>query len=118
MAKFAILMYEDDRAWSRLPAAERDRLMALYLAYVKDLRDRGAFLGGEPIGRGGRVLERPSGEPAGEIRESAFMQETSVLTGFFLVEAPDLEAATTIARDCPALLHGESVIVRPVGHEE
>ena len=34
----------------------------------------------------------------------------------FLVEAADLAAATKLARGCPALVHGETVVVRSVGH--
>jgi hypothetical protein len=128
MAKFVILMHEDDGAWMRLPAAERDRLLPLYYAWVRELKAGGIFAGGEPIGGGGRVLRgagakssdaSPDGDRDGDgaaIRESDYVQAKGVLTGFFLIEAKDLAAATEIARGCPALLHGETVVVRPVGH--
>lgn len=117
MSKFAILMYEDDQAWSRLSGSERERLMGLYRDFVKRLRERSALVGGEPIGAGGRVLVRSSG-PAGRVEASEFTQSKQVLTGFFIVEAADLEAAAELAGECPALLHGETVVVRPVGHED
>jgi hypothetical protein len=40
-----------------------------------------------------------------------------VLTGYFTIEARDLADATEVARGCPALIHGDTAIVRPVGHE-
>jgi hypothetical protein len=81
---------------------------------VKELKGRGQFVGGEPLGTGGRVL-RTDGGP---VRVTHYADQKGVLTGFFLIEAEDLDAAALIARDCPALLHGETVVVRPVGHDK
>lgn len=112
MGQFAIFMHEDDHAWSRLPKTEQDRLMDLYLAWVGELRRNGSFVGGQPLAAGGRRLRRVDAD----IVETPFDDAKQVETGWFLVEAADLAAATKIARTCPALLHGETVVVRPVGH--
>ena len=114
MPRFAVLMHEDDHAWSRLAPEERDRLMERYVAWVRELKASGSFQGGEPLGNGGLVLR---GAGSG-VSESPYVDKEQVLTGFFLIEAPDLAAAGRIARGCPALLHGETVVVRPVGHED
>ena len=115
MSRFAVLMFEDDRAWSRLPEPERQRLLVLYGNWVRDLKAKGAFEGGEPLGEGGVVLEA---DDDGRILESDYTVIRSVLTGYFLIQAPDLAAATKLARGCPALIHGETVVVRPVGHDD
>lgn len=60
----------------------------------------------------GRILRAVDGE----IVDSPFVETKEVLTGLFVVEAADLDAATAIARGCPALGHGEIVEVRPIGH--
>ena len=112
MAQFAILMLETPGAWARLPKAEQGRLLALYGAWVGELRKSGAFVDGWPFGGEARVLR---GE-AGGVAVSEPDPQRAAETGMFLVEAPDLDAATALARGCPALLHGETVIVRPVGH--
>lgn len=70
------------------------------------------MLGGAPIGEPGRVL-RAAG---GNVVDEPYDATKGVLTGYFTIEAKDLADATAIARGCPALLHGETVIVRPVGH--
>jgi hypothetical protein len=115
MARFAVLMFEDDRAWSRLPELERQRLLVLYDNWVRDLKAKGAYEGGEPLGEGGVALEA---DDDGRILESDYTVIRSVLTGYFIIQAADLTAATKLARGCPALVHGETVIVRPVGHGE
>ena len=70
------------------------------------------MLGGAPIGEPGRVLRATSAK----VVEEPYAETRGVLTGYFTIEAKDLADATAIARGCPALLHGETVIVRPVGH--
>ena len=112
MAQFAVLMTEHDDAWARLPPAEQEALMARYGAWVAELNAAGRMRGGAPLGGPGRVL-RPVG---GSVVEEPYAATKDVLTGWFLIEAKDLADATAVARGCPALTHGESVIVRPLGH--
>ena len=112
MPRFVILMREDDDAWSRLPETERDRLLELYGAWVGELREKGAFVSGAPLGAGGRILRHHDGD----FREAVYAETTQVETGWFVIEAANIDAAARLARGCPALLHGETVVVRPVGH--
>lgn len=113
MPRFAILMYEDDHAWARLPKARQDELLALYGAYVEDLRAREAFVSGNALGGPITVL---TGSHGGAVSTALSTQTAGVLTGWFVVEAPDMTAAVELAKRCPALLHGEQVHVRPTGH--
>lgn len=112
MPKFIILMTENDNAWAALTQAEQDRLLSRYDAWVEELKTRDQLRGGEPIGKGGRTLHMTEGQ----LQERECSETTGVLTGFFIVEAVDLDAAVAIARGCPALTHGETVEVRPLGH--
>lgn len=113
MPRFAILMLEDGGAWGRLPKARQDELYALYGAYVADLRAKKAFVGGHSLGGPSTAL---SGGPGGAIAVEPYRATTDVLTGWFVVEAADHAAAVELAKGCPALLHGERVVVRPTGH--
>lgn len=112
MPNFVILMTENDGAWGRLSKAAQGRLLKKYYAWVAGMKKKNQLRGGEAIGGGGRVL-RKSG---GRVAESRFTATKDVLTGYFIVEAKNLGAAAKIARRCPALGHGETVTVRPVGH--
>jgi hypothetical protein len=112
MPRFVILMREDDHAWSKLPVVEQGKLIGRYMAWAGDLRKSGALVSGEPFGKGGRVL-RANGRT---VEEKPYDELAQVETGYFLVEAKDLDDATRIAKGCPALTHGETVVVRPIGH--
>ena len=111
MPDYAILMRENDDAWSRLAPAEQQALMQRYEAWTADLKARGIFQGGLPLGAGGRVLSNVDGT----IVEAPFAETRQVLTGYIVIAAPDWDAAVAIARGCPALTHGETVELRPVG---
>jgi hypothetical protein len=110
MPKFMLLMREDDHAWARLPPEERRRLLPLYFAWVRKLREQDLLRGGEALAEGGRILRSAGGQVIDEPCEETL----GVPTGFFLIEAPGMDAAVRIARECPALTHGETVLVREV----
>lgn len=112
MAEFLILMRESDNAWAQKPAEEQQRLLQGYMAWVRDLRERDIFRNGWPLANTGRLLRTVDGE----VVDGPFTETKEVLTGLFVIEAPDLDAARAIARTCPALGHGETVELRPVGH--
>lgn len=112
MPKFIVLMTENDNAWSKIPPAEQEALLKKYFAWVDELKKKDQFRGGEPLGGPGRKLHMVGGK----LVDGPFTETKEVLTGFFLIEAKDLDEAAAIAKGCPALTHGESVVVRPVGH--
>lgn len=111
--EFIILMHEDPGAWTGLPAEERQRLLSLYGAYVNRLREEGRFVYGSPCGQPQVLLHADAG---GEIHSRAHAPAADLLTGFFVVRAASLEEAVELGRACPALLHGERVVVRPASH--
>jgi hypothetical protein len=104
-------MREDDNKWSSLGPDAQEMLLQKYFAWTDDLKARNAFVTGAPIGTGGRLLRLTEGQ----VVETPFRELKQVLTGYFIIEAADLTAATEIARTCPALIHGETVELRPVG---
>ncbi len=112
LSPFAILMLEDDDAWAGLAESERAALMEKYTAYVRGLIDRGRFVWGTPLGRETVLLDGP---PESTSR-TMITPRKDVLTGVFVIRAKDLAEAEAIARECPALLHGERVQVRPATH--
>lgn len=110
MPQFMLLLTENNHAWQNLDPAKRKELMQKYFAWVKQLRDEDRLRGGDPLASGGSVLR----VLAGKTVESPYAETRDVLTGYFIIAAADLPEATRIAHACPALLHGETVIIRPI----
>ncbi len=111
MTQYALLIYGRDVDWS-LPEYSSEMV-----EYNRFSQDHGSSF------RGGAALHptstattvRVTGARGGEVvtTDGPFAETKEALTGFYLVEAPDLDTALTIARECPGAWDG-GVEVRPV----
>jgi hypothetical protein len=110
MAKYLVLLYEDEAAWAN--AGELGAQM---------IKEHGAFReANKNAVVGGHALQ--STETATSIRkddsghftvtDAPFAEAKEALGGFYLIEAPDLDAAIAIATQVPAPFGG--VEVRPI----
>lgn len=71
-----------------------------YFAWVRELRERGALAGAHKLlDRGGARLS----VRGGEVVEGPFLETKEAVGGVFVVEAPSLEEAASLARGCPVL---------------
>ena len=102
--RFVLFLYEGrqfDRSGSHV---------AEYTAWAKDVRRSGTAVSGDELAGGPKaVLESNSVQMTTEGDRGA-----EKLTGFFIVEAPDLDRAVRIAKGCPHLKHQGRVVVRPI----
>jgi hypothetical protein len=111
MSEYLVLIYEneagyaamDERAWNGVSEAHR-----------KFMENNQASL------RGGNALQptstattiRTSEAGDATVTDGPFAETKEALGGYYLIEAPDLDAAIAIAKQVPAALGG--VEVRPV----
>jgi hypothetical protein len=105
-----IFLHESDNRWETLSSEEKQRIMEKYFAWVRKLREANQMRGGDPLAPGGRVLKAANGS----VVDGPFTESKEVVTGYFMIEASSLDEAAHIARECPALGHGETVIVRQI----
>lgn len=113
MPDFMILIHEDERAQAELAPAETKRLIEAHSAYVKRLKEAGAYRDGErlrPSGEGRRVRAR--GDRT-DVERGPFGADDRALAGYYHVEADDLAAAVALAGACP-MAPGDTLDVRPV----
>lgn len=110
MGLYAALIYSDERAWETAPDSVTAEVMEGHNKF-------GATHG--PAIRGGHALEsettatsiRPTpGDFA--VTDGPFAETKEALGGFYVFEAPDLDAAIQIAKDIPMPFGG--VEVRPI----
>ena len=109
MAQYAILIYANDSAHSPDPDAD---------AGARDPHDRHAD---EVVGSGVMVaafalqpVATATSIRGDVVTDGPFLDAKEVVAGFYVIEAPDLDAALEIARQNPATQLGGGVEVRPV----
>ena len=109
LPQYLLLLYEGPEYHPAPPGREAERVRE-YGAWAEARADRGELVAGEElaaepdlvIGTDGRVTTVRSG--AGQPK----------LTGFFVIRAADGGRALEIARSCPHVRYGGSIVIRPI----
>jgi hypothetical protein len=110
MAKFLVLIYEDEQKWiDWAPGAEEAH--AQHSKFGAEHAE--VILGGHALQPTTTATSlRRGGDGGLQITDGPFVETKEVLGGYYLIEAPDLDAAVEIAKDVPAPFGG--LEVRPV----
>jgi len=111
--KYLILIYQNEQHLMALPHAELQEVQAEYAALTSELERAGQLVGKhrlQPTTMARTVRVR---EGKALTTDGPFAETKEQLGGYFLVEAPDVQAATEIAARIPSA-RGGSVEVRPV----
>jgi hypothetical protein len=112
--QYAFLIYRDEAAYDaeRGNAAAMEKLGAKHMAFSKEVgsaRVGGAGLKGIALA----TTVRTAADGVQTIHDGPFADAREQLGGFYLIDAPDLDAAITIAKKVPLLKDG-AVEIRPV----
>jgi hypothetical protein len=107
MAQYAILIYTHDSAHA--PDATPDDLEPCD-RHSDGLAESGAMIMAYAL----TPRDMATSVRAGAITDGPFLDSKEVVAGFYVIEAPDLDAALAIARTNPVVRDGGGVEVRPV----
>lgn len=106
MSQYLILIYEDEKAFAGAGEKVWGEIHADHTAFAE--KHASNFAGGNAL----QQTEAATSIRAGVVTDGPFVETKEALGGYYLIEAPDLDAALAIAKDCPARFGG--VEVRPV----
>ncbi|HXT38576.1 MAG TPA: YciI family protein [Candidatus Angelobacter sp.] len=87
--------------------------MNQWFAWIGDLRGKGKFKAGEPLGDEGKVL---SGKKGQTVTDGPFVEGKEEVGGYLIVSAKDMMEAVEMARGCPIYANNGTVEVRPIQH--
>jgi hypothetical protein len=111
--KYALLIYASEQDWASQSEEESQAQFQEYMAFTKDVVDRGIYQGGEalqPIATATTVRVR-EGETL--TTDGPFAETKDQLGGFYLVDCKDLDEAIEVAARIPDVRRG-SIEIRPV----
>lgn len=92
--------------------AEMEQMMGRWMAWMKNMGASGQFAGANRLQDTGRVIRGPGGK---QVTDGPFAEAKEIVGGYIIVTAPDLAAATAVARGCPGLDLGTTIVeIRPV----
>lgn len=107
MAQYAVLIYARDSAHA--PDATPDDT-AKYDRHAEELTASGSMVMAYAL----TPRDMATSIRDGEITDGPFVDSKEVVAGFYVIEAPDLDAALAVARRNPVVREGGGVEVRPV----
>lgn len=112
MAQYLVLIYEDEAAYA---AAKPEVLQDVMTGHQQFAGNNGkALLGGnalEPTATATSIRRSDAGDDL-VVTDGPFAETKEALGGYYLIEAPDLDAAIAVAKQVPARFGG--VEVRPI----
>ena len=109
--RYALLIYASEQDWASQTEEESQAVNQEYMAFTKDIIDRGLMKGGEALQPTSTATSVRNGETLST--DGPFAETKEQLGGFYVVEAKDLDEAIEIATRIPDV-RGGSIEVRPV----
>jgi len=110
MSEYLILLYVDERASAAMSDADRAELLERHGAFQQKHGE--AIRGGDALQPSATARTIHTGDGGVGVTDGPYAETKEALGGFYLIEAPHLDAAVAIAADVPAPNGG--VEVRPV----
>ena len=111
--QYLLLIHGDQEAMAAARESDMAGMMAAYGAYTQALREAGAYVGGERLhpASSATIVRSKGGKTS--VVNGPYAEAKEQLGGYYLIEAPDLDAAITWAARCPGASHG-AMEVRPI----
>jgi len=113
MAQYMLLLYHDGAGGAKLDPKVMQQAMAKHQAWRQKLTDEGRYLGSHKLeNEPGKVLRNAGGKVL--MTDGPYSETKEWLGGYYLIEAPNYEAALEVSRGCPHLEYGGTIEVREV----
>ncbi len=111
--QYMLLIYSNEKQMQGRSKAEIETTLAAYTAYGEALRKAGVIVGGNRLKPSEAATTVRASNGKTQVLNGPYAETKEQLGGYFMIEAPDLDAAISWAARCPGASHG-TVEVRPI----
>jgi hypothetical protein len=111
--RYALLIYASEQEWANQSEEESQAQFQEYMAFSKDIVDRGIYQSGEALQATATATTVRVRDGETLTTDGPFAETKEQLGGYYVVEAKDLDEAIEIAARIPDVRRG-SIEVRPV----
>src|ERR1700751_47067 len=104
--EYLLMLYVNEAGWPQLSKVEQGKGMAAYQAYTESLQKAGVLKSGSRLAPSfsAKTIRAQGGKQ--QVLDGPYAEAKEQFGGYYLIEAPDLEAAMLWAARCPAVGHG------------
>lgn len=111
--QYMLLIYRNEAALLSASKEMAGQMMAAYAAYTEAMKKAGVYVDGnrlQPVASA-TTVRAPNGKT--NVLDGPYAETKEQLGGYYMIEAPDLDAALSWASRCPGAAHG-AIEVRPI----
>jgi hypothetical protein len=110
---YLLLLYANEDGWTSMTKEQQQQGYAAYMAYTEALKKAGAYKASQRLQPVATATTVRVTDGKSQVLDGPYVESKEQLGGFFLIEAPDLDAALAWAARCPGASHG-TIEVRPI----
>lgn len=111
--QYLLMLYANENGWSQMTPAEQEQGVAAYEAYTQALRTAGVLVDANRLQDSATATTVRVADGKSQVLDGPYVDSKEQLGGYYLIDAPDLDAALAWAARCPGAGHG-TIEVRPV----
>jgi len=111
--QYMLMIYSNEAALQAAKPADMQQMMAAYGAYTEAMKKAGVLVAADRLQPTATATTVRLANGKTEVLNGPYADTREQLGGYYLIEAPDLDAAIAWAARCPGASHG-TMEVRPV----
>jgi hypothetical protein len=106
-----LLLFRNQQSEPDPTPEEMQQIFGKWMAWMKSLKAKGQYVGGDRLDDAGKVLRSSNGA---SVTDGPFVEAKEMVGGYIIVAADSIAQAVEIAKGCPGFDHGTIVEVRPI----
>ncbi len=111
--QYLLMIHADEKAMQSASKEDSGAMMAAYGAYTNAMKQAGVYVGGERLHPSSTATTVRAQNGKTQVLNGPYAEVKEQLGGYYLIEAPDLDAAISWAARCPGASYG-AIEVRPI----
>jgi hypothetical protein len=111
--QYLLMIYGNEAAMASASKADMEKMTAAYAAYSEAMAKAKVMVGGNRLKPTNTATTLRGVNGKTEVLDGPYSETKEQLGGYYLIDVPDLDAALSWARRCPAASYG-TLEVRPV----
>jgi hypothetical protein len=108
--KAFLMLIRENRDYGTMTPEEMQEDIEKHIQWVEELVHKGHFKSGDPLSPEGAVIKGTDKI----VTDGPFVESKECISGYYFLLAETLEAATSIAKGCPALDTGATLEIREI----
>jgi len=104
--QYLLTLYADESGWDQMTPEQQQHGVAAYAAYTEALRTAAALINSNRLRPSSTATTLRATNGKTQVLDGPFVDSKEQLGGYYLIEAPDLDAAMQWAGRCPGVQHG------------